>query len=236
VLESTQWALDMQSTEKALQSMQTAQAVQPTAPPPTFTPQPTEPPPTEAPAATVDVSARLVVENNSSTTICYLYLSLSSDSEWGSDQLGDTSILPGESYELWDIPPGTYDMRITDCSDNQLAVQQAVDFYERDEVTWALEDDEVSQEEATDVPIPVNYCVDSSGGRTKVRVENHTEAVATLYLYGVENYICTIDPGVQRIYIKGGNYTASAVMCGGQTVSYGTNVINSTWYLTLYCP
>jgi hypothetical protein len=194
------------------------------------------PTPTSEPEATDDLTATLLVDNTSSIDVCYLYVALTSDPEWGSDQLEDDVILAGESYELWNIPPGTYDLKVDDCEGNELAVQQAIVFDEQDEITWTLEDDLASQPVATQAPVPVNYCTDSSGGRTKVRVENHTEEVATLFLYGPENYVCTIDPGVQRIYIKGGNYNASAIMCGGQTVYYGSNVINSTWYLTLYCP
>jgi hypothetical protein len=233
-LESTQKALDMQSTEKALQNTLDAQAVQPTETPlPTNTP--VEPTATDELVVEEDLTATLLVDNTSSITVCYLYVSLTTDTEWGGDQLEDDVIMAGDTYELWGIPPGSYDLKVADCDGNELAVQQGIYFAERDEITWTLEDDMASQPVATQ-PVPVNYCVDSSGGRTKVRVENHTEEVATLYLYGPENYICTIDPGVQRIYIKGGNYSASAIMCGGQTVSYGTNVINSTWFLTLYCP
>ena len=230
-LENTQRVLDMQSTERALHNTQQAQAAKPTEPPPP-TVTPLEPTVTQKPVAAEDLTASLLIENTSSIDVCYLYVSLTTDSDWGGDQLEDDVILAGDSYELWGIPPDTYDLKIEDCDGNELAVQQAVYFSERDEITWTLDDEEI----AAPQQIPVNYCLDSSGGRTKVRVENHTEAVATLYLYGPENYICTIDPGVQRIYIKGGNYSASAVMCGGQTVSYGTNTINSTWYLTLYCP
>ncbi len=241
-LESTQKALDIQSTEKALQRTLDAQAVQPTETPlpPTNTPveptnTPIEPTATKEPAAAEDETATLVIENTSSITVCYLFVSLTTDTEWGSDQLEDDVIMAGDTYELWGIPAGRYDLKVSDCDGDELAVQQGIYFAERDEITWTLEDDIASGPAATQA-IPVNYCVDSSGGRTKVRVENHTEEVATLYLYGPENYVCTIDPGVQRIYIKGGNYSASAIMCGGQTVSYGTNTINSTWYLTLYCP
>jgi hypothetical protein len=85
---------------------------------------------------------------------------------------------------------------------------------------------------------PVGYtaCKDNSGGRTKVRVNNTTGNYAYLTLVGPEAYQCLIPPGSgYQIFILGGIYTASAIMCGNQNYYYGSFVINATWQLTLRC-
>jgi hypothetical protein len=91
--------------------------------------------------------------------------------------------------------------------------------------------------EATAVPAGgMNGCSTSAGGREKVRVVNNTGAAAALYLSGPEDYACTIETGVQRIYVKAGVYHLSGAMCSGQRFDFGTHVINPTWFITLKCP
>ena len=58
----------------------------------------------------------MTVINTSSVTICYLYVSPSTDTSWGDDQLGSSVIAPGQSFTITDIPFGTYDLRAEDCS------------------------------------------------------------------------------------------------------------------------
>lgn len=55
-------------------------------------------------------NATLVVQNDSSYTIMYLYVSPSSSSSWGTDQLGSSTIAPGASFTLNNIPPDVYDL------------------------------------------------------------------------------------------------------------------------------
>jgi hypothetical protein len=66
------------------------------------------------------VSGNLVLTNNSGQTICFVYISLSTDASWGSDQLaaGET-VGPGQSRG-WEVPPGTYDLKAEDCLHNVL--------------------------------------------------------------------------------------------------------------------
>jgi hypothetical protein len=84
----------------------------PTSPMPDPTPDPTPlPMPDRTPIQdTRPVSLRVV--NRSSQTIYYLYVSPSSQSGWGSDQLGSSIIRSGSSYELTGIPCGVaYDLK-----------------------------------------------------------------------------------------------------------------------------
>lgn len=79
-------------------------------------------------------------------------------------------------------------------------------------------------------------CNDSTGPRQKVRVENTTGDTASLYLYGPENYLCSIPPGISQIYVVNGDYALSALMCGSQLYNFGRHIINPTWVITLKCP
>jgi len=70
-------------------------------------------------------SSAIVVENASGRTICYAYISASSDSNWGPDRLGSDVISPGESYGM-PVSPGTYDFKLEDCDHNELLDRRAI--------------------------------------------------------------------------------------------------------------
>lgn len=58
--------------------------------------------------------ASIEVDNRSDWHIHQLYLSPSSSSDWGTDQLRDDVIMSGDSYTLTGIACDTYDVRIVD--------------------------------------------------------------------------------------------------------------------------
>ncbi len=111
-------ALAIQATQLA--EPPTQPAVQPTkpAPPeqPTQAPAPTNPPAADEQNSTTD----FYLVNDSEFTVCYFYFSLSSNSDWGGDQLNNELVYPGESYTLYDVPYGTYDLTLQDCDQNLL--------------------------------------------------------------------------------------------------------------------
>jgi hypothetical protein len=113
---------------------------QPTPTPvPTATPVPTSTPvPTATPEPTAVPGASLVIENTGNQTVCYVYLSLTTDTEWGPDQLGESDVIPsGSQYTITDIPPNTYDLRATDCDGNDLALEYGVAF-DASGYTWTI--------------------------------------------------------------------------------------------------
>lgn len=111
-LNQTAVALSIQSTQAAAPPTQAA--VQPTKPA-----QPVQPTqaavPTMPPADVQNPTTDFYIVNDSDFTICYLYFSHSSNTEWGNDQLDDDLVYPGESYVLYDVPYGTYDVNLLDC-------------------------------------------------------------------------------------------------------------------------
>jgi hypothetical protein len=68
----------------------------------------------EASTCSADCTARLLVRNNSSYTIYYLYLRTCSSSTWSGDQLGANVIVPGGTFTLSGIPPGCWFFRAED--------------------------------------------------------------------------------------------------------------------------
>ncbi len=113
-------------------------AVPPTAVPPTAVP-PTAAPPAEEPAAgSSKGTASLILENQSSLTLCYLYISPANQDSWGDDQLGaDNTVPPGSSFTITDIPAGTYDLRVETCDDQ--SVERFGEVLEG-ETTWTITD------------------------------------------------------------------------------------------------
>jgi hypothetical protein len=71
---------------------------------------------TEDGGATVSGDAELVVENLANDSICFLYVSPSESTDWGDDQLGETTVIdPGDTWSVFDVPAGTYDLRAEMC-------------------------------------------------------------------------------------------------------------------------
>jgi hypothetical protein len=57
-----------------------------------------------------------VLLNQSSSDICYMYFSPTGSNNWGSDQLGEgTIVFSGEMFTLTGIVPGVYDARFETC-------------------------------------------------------------------------------------------------------------------------
>jgi hypothetical protein len=75
------------------------------------------------------------VYNDSSETVCFIYISPSTSDTWGEDWLGDDVIAPGDTY-TFDVPAGTYDLEANDCDGNALGTQVEVDLSEPLEWTF----------------------------------------------------------------------------------------------------
>lgn len=87
-------------------------------------------------SASISGDADLIVENLTDDSICFLYVSPTESSDWGDDQLGESTVVdPGDSWSVYEIPTGTYDLRAEMCEG---------DFVEEDNVlldeeyTWTI--------------------------------------------------------------------------------------------------
>ncbi len=84
-------------------------------------------------------SATLRIVNNSSYTIYYVYISPSSSSTWGDDQLGESTIAPGYYYDFT-LTPDTYDLKAEASGHVLLATEYSVSFADGETKTWTLSD------------------------------------------------------------------------------------------------
>jgi hypothetical protein len=82
---------------------------------------------------------KLTVINDSSSEVCYVYISSSSGDDWGDDWMGDMESLPsGGGLRAFYVKPGTYDLMAADCDDVSLIEEYEVDL--RSDLEWTLSD------------------------------------------------------------------------------------------------
>ena len=243
-LSQTATALAIQSTQTSLQATQAA--IQPTAtrqPVQQATtesslPKPPQPPaqstnPTSAPASSSQISTgNFYIVNDSSQIICYVYLSLSSSSEWGYDQLGDSAVVnPGETFTIYDVPYDTYDLLVEDCAENTLYEEYYLDFPNVD--TFTLWDDNTTEplcgNGVCDVyenggNCPQDCGSSSSGSQVPLTIVNHTSEPICYVWYGPPYSEWIGDAlgdqtipgwGSLTVYIYPGDYALSANDCSG---------------------
>lgn len=68
----------------------------------------------------------IVVANNSSDTVCRVFISTHDDPNWGPDRLGANTLNPGSSFGMA-VPQGSWDVQLTQCDRTQvLAESRAV--------------------------------------------------------------------------------------------------------------
>jgi hypothetical protein len=108
---------------------------EPTQVPPTE--EATEAPPTEEATEAPPGTFQLQVVNESNSTVCYVYISPSDSNSWGDDWLGTETISSGEEY-VFEVEPGTYDLKADDCDNVELATEEGVEFNE--DKVWTLSD------------------------------------------------------------------------------------------------
>jgi len=84
-----------------------------------------------------ELASTVTIVNDSDWAIYNLYLSPTSDNEWGPDQLGDDVIAPdGGTFTLHSIPCDIYDVKVVD-EDGDECVVGAVDLCLDDDV-WHI--------------------------------------------------------------------------------------------------
>jgi hypothetical protein len=65
----------------------------------------------------------LNVVNTSAKTVCYLYISPSTETEWGADVLESRVLSPGET-DKYQVATGTWDFKAEDCDHTELLVMK----------------------------------------------------------------------------------------------------------------
>lgn len=80
------------------------------------------------------------IHNQSSWDLHELYISLSTEEEWGSDLLGDQIVESGQFANLRDVPCADYDVRIVD-EDGDVCIVSEVALCE--DAAYVLDDDDL---------------------------------------------------------------------------------------------
>jgi hypothetical protein len=87
-------------------------------------PAPANPPAAPPPGASTQT---LTLVNDSGQSVCYVYISATTDQYWGDDWLGSSEIVSSGTSRAFSVPSGFYDLKAEDCSHNTMAVQWAAD-------------------------------------------------------------------------------------------------------------
>ncbi|MCJ7551464.1 MAG: hypothetical protein MUQ30_17480 [Anaerolineae bacterium] len=81
---------------------------------------------------------RLMLSNESSSEVCYVYISPATGDDWGDDWMGEMESLQSGMLRLFYLEPDVYDLQIADCDDEVLTEEYEIDLTE--DLTWTLED------------------------------------------------------------------------------------------------
>jgi serine protease Do len=99
--------------------------------------------------------ATLILENDSTETICYVLISPADTDEWGDDWLGESDVIePGDTH-TFESPAGIYDLEARDCDGKALATEWDQDLDET--VTWTISDVASADGDDLDVSLEPNF-------------------------------------------------------------------------------
>jgi hypothetical protein len=83
----------------------------------------------------------LLLDNQSSVDICYVFISPSDNDEWGKDWMGEVENVPAGEQRVFYVNPGIYDLLAQDCEGdgNDLVEEIGVDLTD-EWTTWTISD------------------------------------------------------------------------------------------------
>ena len=106
----------------------------------------------------------LLLVNDSSYEVCYVYISPVDQEEWGTDWLGLGTTIPAGASHTFPVPSGTYDLRADDCDGNPLDIQTGITLG-AEGLTWTLSDvTPASLTVVNQLDIPICYIYISPAG------------------------------------------------------------------------
>jgi hypothetical protein len=187
----------------------------PLAPVQTELPAPEEPPPS---------GGGFNVANESGETICYLYISPTTNDEWGEDWLGSAGTIASGETRSFDVAPGDYDLRAENCDSSRISEVFGVSVSSSG-FTWAI----------PFVPITLHMVNSSSATVCYVLISPSTSDIWGGDWLGRSE---TIGPGGSRDFAvpPGQNYDMMAADCDQETLDdqRGIPISNEvyTWEIT----
>ena len=81
---------------------------------------------------------RLMISNESSAEICYIYISPTTGDDWGDDWMGEMESLQAGMQRVFFVESDIYDLQAADCDGDVLTEEYEVDLTE--DLTWTLND------------------------------------------------------------------------------------------------
>lgn len=120
----------------------------------------------ESGSAPTVADSSITIQNTAKTEICFVYISPTTSSDWGSDQLGDRSLGNGQSV-TFEVEEGDYDISMRDCNNEELASVRSQTVADAIVLTYPLGDTQpaiVAQSLEVDITsIEYDVAVDSGG-------------------------------------------------------------------------
>jgi len=80
----------------------------------------------------------ITVLNAGTLDVCYVYISPTSEDSWGTDQLGSAIVPPEESLAFTVEPDVSYDLRVDDCNDRNIAEEFGVTVADSKSFRWTV--------------------------------------------------------------------------------------------------
>jgi hypothetical protein len=184
-------------------------------------------------------SATLTLVNQSSTDICYVYISPVTDAYWNDSWLDSGETISAGRSRVFDVPPDSYDLRADDC--NQIEIDIVWGMAITGGETWAItgtavdyngEDDETDSDGV-------------AGGDATLTLTNHSsEPICQVYISPTtddswnDDWLGgqTIAPGSSHTFsVTSGRYDLQASDCSGEQldVVWDTFIRDSqVWWVT----
>lgn len=193
---------------------------------------PAAPAPTNTPAPTIAPSAGVVgiqVENLSSAPVCFAFVTTPDSDSWGNDLLGENGIIEIGANTVFELPAGTYDLRLDDCFGKVMAVE------------LGLAVNALTNVAVQDVPLP-------QAGDAPVTMLNDVPEVNACYVYIAPNtssewgddWLGTglvVPTDYQIVFnVPSGTYDMQALDCNFQLINetYGVELTSAgyVWLLS----
>lgn len=83
-------------------------------------------------------TVRLLLSNESSSEVCYVFISPSTGDDWGEDWMGESETVQVGQLRVFYVEPDVYDLQASDCDGEPLTEEYEVDVTE--DLTWTLND------------------------------------------------------------------------------------------------
>jgi len=123
----------------------------------------------EAPPSATTDQITFTLTNDSNTAVCYVFISPTTATSWGDDQLGAEEIINTGDSRAWQLPADFYDVLLLDCDQEEISDTRNVDLTSDDSLTY-------TGDAESEAPPPASGQLSVSCGQS-VEFDNGVEVV-----------------------------------------------------------